>query len=156
MQKRVAAHCARQPEASSPLQIDCSSLNHRPTQRTSRLPGPPRPPRAPPAAGALGSPAAAAARSVQIRTMRLFFESSEQVLHPALVSTFCSTAKLVGLFSLMIVSVPSRWELNASIVFGLKPPPSVPLPIGSVARTFPSSAFKMTQTLGRAHIANRM
>ena len=73
-------------------------------------------------------------------------------MQPDLVGTVCSTAKLVGLLSLMMVSVPSRCELNASIVAGLNPPPSVPLPMGSVASTLPSSAFTTTQTSGvRAH-----
>ena len=78
---------------------------------------------------------------MQIKTIRLFLVSSDEVLQPGLVCTVCSTAKLVGLFSLMMVSVPSRCELNASIVLGLNPPPSVPLPMGSVASTLPSSAF---------------
>jgi hypothetical protein len=79
------------------------SADQRPTHNTSRLPGPPRPPppRRPPAgafvAGAcVGAPGM---RSVQIKTIRLFFVSSDEVLQPALVSTVCSSAKLVGLFS---------------------------------------------------------
>ena len=45
--------------------------------------------------------------------MRLFLVSSDEVLQPALVVTFCSTAKLVGLLSLMMVSVASRpFELH--------------------------------------------
>ena len=42
-----------------------------------------------------------------------------QRLGPRHVRRFCSTTKLVGLFSLMTVNVPSRCELKASIVFGL-------------------------------------
>src|ERR1017187_7379126 len=132
-----------------------------PTHNTSRLPGPPRPPPRRSPAGAFVADAGVAdpacgARSVQIKTIWLCLVSSEQVLQPCLVCTVCDTAKLVGLLSLMMVSVPSRCELNASIVAGLNPPPSVPLPRGSVASTLPSSAFTTTQTLGLAHMANRM
>src|SRR5260221_8629189 len=88
--------------------------------------------------------------------MRSFFESSEDVLQPGLVCTVCSTSKLVGLLSLMMVRVPSRCELKASMVLGLKPPPSVPLPMGSVARIVPLSAPRTTQMPGLAHMAKRM
>src|SRR5208282_539440 len=103
-------------------------LNQRPTNKTSRLPGPPRPPRRPPPAGAFVIGAGAGApgrRSVQIKTITLFLVSSEEVLQPVLVCTVCSTTKFVGLLSLMMVSVPLRCELHASIVAGLNPPPSV-------------------------------
>src|SRR5665213_3605487 len=99
--------------------------------------------------------AACGSCSVQIKTIRLFLVSSAEVLQPALVCTVCSTAKLVGLLSLMMVSVPLRCELHASIVAGLNPPPSVPPSRGSVASTLPSPAFTTTQTLGFAHMANR-
>jgi hypothetical protein len=36
---------------------------------------------------------ACGARSVQIKTIRLFLESNEEVLQPCLVSTVCSTAQ---------------------------------------------------------------
>ena len=95
-------------------------------------------------------------RSVVIKMMAFFLVSSVQVLARDLVCTVCVTSKLVGLFSLMIVRVPSPWELNASMVFGLNPPPSVPLPIGKVARIFPSSALSTTQVEGLWHMAKRM
>src|SRR5580700_2854223 len=100
------------------------------------------------AGGGVGAAAAPGMRSVQTVTMTLFLVSSDDVLQPVLVCTVCSTAKLVGLLSLMMVSVPSRCELQASIVAGLKPPPSVPLPRGRVVMTLPVSAFTMTQTFG--------
>ena len=56
----------------------------------------------------------------------------------------------------MMVSVPSRWELKASIVFGSNPPPSVPAPMGRVFSTLPVSALTTTQTLGSTHMANKM
>ena len=55
----------------------------------------------------------------------------------------------------MIVSVPSPCELKASMLLGLNPPPSVPLPIGSVARILPSSALRTTQVWGSWHMAKR-
>ena len=68
------------------------SLSHRPTHSTSRLPGPPppRPPRRCPAAasvavagaGAFVAVATCGARSVQIKTIRLFLVSSDEVLQP--------------------------------------------------------------------------
>ena len=67
--------------------------------------------------------------------------SRESAVFPlTLVCTVCSTSKLVGLVSLMTVSVPSPCELNASIVAGLKAAPSTPPPIGRAARILPSSA----------------
>jgi hypothetical protein len=78
----------------------------------------------------------------------LVLVSSVQVLARGIVLTVCSTTKLVGLFSLMMVSVPSPWELKASMVAGLKPPPSVPFPMGSVSRIFPSTALRMTTVAG--------
>ena len=80
-----------------------------------------------------------------IKMIWLFLVSKVQVLARDFVCTVCATSKLVGLFSLMMVNVPSPCELNASMVAGLNPPLSVPLPIGKVPRILPSSAFKMTQ-----------
>ena len=101
---------------------------HRPTTRISSRPGPPRPPPLPlpgwsvlPAGG--GDPAVEpGAGSVVINRIRLFWVSKVQVLARDLVCTVCSTSKLVGLFSLMMVSVPSPCELKASRVFGRKQP----------------------------------
>jgi hypothetical protein len=44
------------------------------------------------------------------------------------VATVCSTTKLVGLFSLIAVNVPSPRELEAPIVAGLNTAPAVPAP----------------------------
>src|SRR5205823_437204 len=127
--------------------------NYRPTTRISRSDGPPlsRPPRLPPpgrpaSGGGVGAAAVSAfggevgEGSVVIRTIWFFFVSSVQVLARDLVCTVCSTSKLVGLVSLIMVSVPSPCELKASMVAGLNPPLSVPRPMGSVARILPSSA----------------
>ena len=64
------------------------------------------------------------------------------------VFKFCSTSKLVGLFSLTIVIVPLPWVLNASIVAGLNAAPSEPPASGSRARMLPSLALKMTKVCG--------
>src|ERR1051326_3619510 len=99
---------------------------HRPTTIISNKEGPP--PRAgrwplegSVVAGAsvpvvLVADAAAGAGSVVIKMIWFLLASSVQVLARDLVRTLCSTSKLVGLFSLMIVNVPSPWELNASMV----------------------------------------
>src|SRR6185369_5118694 len=94
--------------------------------------------------------------SVVIKTIWFFFVSSVQVLARALVCTVCSTSKLVGLISLMMVNVPSAPELNASCVAGLNRPPSDPLPIGRLARILPSSALSTTHACGFRHMAKRM
>src|SRR5438874_31594 len=64
------------------------------------------------------------------------------------VFKFCTTSKLVGLFSLTIVIVPLPWVLNASIVAGLNAAPSEPPASGSLARMLPSFALKMTNVCG--------
>ena len=46
--------------------------------------------------------------------------SSVTVRAPFMVSRFCSTSKLVGLFSFTIVIVPLPCVLNASIVSGIE------------------------------------
>ena len=56
------------------------------------------------------------ANSVVIKTIWLFLVSSVQVLARGLVETVWVTAKFDGEISLMIVRVPSPWELNASMV----------------------------------------
>ncbi len=133
---------------------------YRPTTRISSKPGPSRLPYFLPSdwsapAGEVARAPASGAGSVVIKMIWLFLVSSAQVLARDLVCTVCVTSKLVGLFSLMMVRVPSPCELNASIVFGLKPPLSVPLPIGKVARIFPLLAFKTTQFCGLWHMTNR-
>ena len=95
-------------------------------------PGPrPDPPGAPPGGGGGGGAGAAVgagggAYSAVIVRIRLFFVSIVMVFAPGMVCTTCSATKLVGLFSLTIETVPSPAELNASIMAGLKPAPSVP------------------------------
>ena len=71
-----------------PGSIARARSDHRPTQRTSKLPGPPLPRRPPaPASVATGGAldSVCGARSVQIRTMRSVLESNEEVLQPGLV-----------------------------------------------------------------------
>src|SRR5580700_2465391 len=118
----------------------------------------PRPPRPRPAGGGAGLTGAGGGGpySAVISRIRLVLLSSVKVLAPTGVATVCSTAKLVGLFSLMTVRVPSPCELKASIVLGLKVAPSTPVPIGSVARIFPVSAFRITMLAGLRHAAKRM
>ena len=58
-------------------------------------------------------------RSEAIKMTWFVLVSSEQVLAPGMVSTVCSTSKVFGSVSLMIVSLPSPVETKASIVFGL-------------------------------------
>src|SRR5271154_5717204 len=88
--------------------------------------------------------------------IRFVFASSVRVLARGIVSRVCSTVKLVGPFSFTIVSVPSFWELNASVVFGLNAAPSEPRPIGRVARIFPSPALRITMFCGLRQAAKRM
>src|SRR5690242_7637056 len=64
------------------------------------------------------------------------------------VLRFSSSSKLVGLFSLTIVIVPLPCELNASIVAGLNAAPSELPASGSLARTLPSLALKITNVWG--------
>src|SRR5580765_7667089 len=64
------------------------------------------------------------------------------------VFRFCSTSKLVGLFSLTIVIVPLPCVLNASIVAGLNTAPSEPPASGNRSRIFPSFALRMTNVCG--------
>ena len=70
--------------------------------------------------------------------------SNVMVRAPFIVSRFCSTSNVVGLFSLTIVSVPLPCVLNASIVDGLNAAPSDPPASGSVVRILPSVALMMT------------
>ena len=63
---------------------------------------------------------------------------------PFIVCRFCSTSKLVGLFSLTIVIVPLPCVLNASIVAGLNTAPSDPPASGRFARILPSFALRIT------------
>src|SRR5208283_2123994 len=72
------------------------------------------------------------------------------------VVTVCSTTKSVGEFSLMTVSVPSPWELKASIVAGLKVAPSQPTPMGRSVMMWPSMAERMTMSLWSRQAAKRM
>src|SRR5438874_1895378 len=89
-------------------------------------------------AGTGGGPYSAA-----IVRMWLVLVSKVRVLAPVMVWRFCSTAKLVGLFSLTIVMVPLPWELKTSIVAGLKTAPSEAPASGRVVMILPSSALRM-------------
>src|ERR1017187_904120 len=102
------------------------------------------------AGGAGGGPYSAA-----ISNTWLVFGSSVSVLAPRMVGTFCSTTKLVGLFSLMTVRVPSPFELKASMVLEIKVAPSVPVPIGRVSRILPVSELRITMVAGVWQEANR-
>src|SRR6185369_5075260 len=107
----------------------------------------PRPPRpcggAPPAGGAAGG-GGGGPYSAAIVRIWFVFVSSVSVLAPTIVWRSCSTAKLVGLFSLTIVMVPLPCELKASIVAGLKTTPSEPPTNGSEVMILPSSALRIT------------
>ena len=70
--------------------------------------------------------------------------SSVTVRAPFMVCKFCSTSKLVGLFSLTIVMVPLPWVLKTSLVAGLKTAPSDPQASGSLVRILPSLALRIT------------
>ena len=82
--------------------------------------------------------------------MKMWFVllSNAIVRAPSIVARFCSTSKLVGLVSLMTVSVPLPCVLNASNVAGLKTAPSEPPASGSRARIFPSFALRITIVCG--------
>ena len=88
--------------------------------------------------------------------IRSVFVSRVSTLARAGVGTVCSTAKLVGEFSLMTVSVPSPCELNASMVAGLKVAPSQPLPMGRSVMMCPSVAERMTMFCLSRQAAKRM
>src|ERR1019366_7903298 len=107
----------------------------------------PRPPRpcggAPPAGGVAGG-GGGGPYSAAIVSMWFVFVSNVSVLAPAIVWRSCSTAKLVGLFSLTIVLVPLPCELKASIVAGLNTAPSEPPASGSEVMILPSSALRIT------------
>src|SRR5262245_34461341 len=64
------------------------------------------------------------------------------------VFRFCSTSKLVGLFSLTMVIVPLPCVLNASIVDGLNAAPSELPASGNRWRICPSFALRMTNRCG--------
>src|ERR1017187_862976 len=102
------------------------------------------------AGGAGGGP-----HSAGLISTWLVLVSIVSVLAPRMVVTFCSTTKLVGLFSLMTVKVPSPFELKASMVLGLKVAPSVPVPIGKVSRILPVSELRITMVAGVWQEANR-
>src|ERR1700730_7559875 len=96
-------------------------------------------PRPPPGGGGGAGP-----RSWLIVKMWLVLLSNVIVLAPFIVSRFCSTSKLVGLFSLTTVSVPLPCVLKASIVEGLKTAPSDPPASGRLVKLLPSSALRIT------------
>src|SRR5439155_4720246 len=101
--------------------------------------GAPRAPRPPPGGGGGAGP-----RSSLMVKMRFVLLSNVIVRAPFIVWRFCSTSKLVGLFSLTIVSVPLPCVLNASIVAGLNTAPSEAPASGRVVRILPSPARRIT------------
>src|SRR5258706_6104551 len=112
-----------------------------PTTRIVNDPGTATPgvARPPPGGGGPAGP-----RSMLIVRMWLVLLSNVIVRAPFIVCRFCSTSKLVGLFSLTTVSVPLPWVLKASIVAGLNAAPSEPPASGSFARILPSTALRIT------------
>ena len=124
-----------------------------PTIRSTNEPGSMGPRGGP--AGRAGAPGGAGANSADISKMWFVFRSIVSVLATGMVVRFCSTTKLVGLFSLITVSVPSLCELNASIVDGLNTAPSVPAPIGTVVMILPSLALRITIVWGLRQATNR-
>src|SRR5580692_2725641 len=116
-----------------------------------------RMPRVPPEApdGGAGG-AGVGPYSAVIRKRLPVFVSSVMVLARCGVNTVCSTAKSVGEFSLITVSVPSPWELNTSIVSGLNVAPSHPTPMGRSVKMCPSAADKMIMLFLSRQAANRI
>src|SRR5260221_2652400 len=112
-----------------------------PTTRIVNEPGTAAPgvARPPPGGGGPAGP-----RSMLIVRMWFVLLSNVIVRAPFIVFRFCSTSKLVGLFSLTMVSVPLPCVLNASMVDGLNAAPSEPPASGSFARIFPSVALRIT------------
>ena len=96
-------------------------------------------PRPPPGGGGGAGP-----RSWLIVRMWFVLLSNVIVRAPFIVSRFCSTSKLVGLFSLTTVNVPLPCVLKASIVEGLNTAPSEPPASGRLVRILPSSALRIT------------
>src|SRR3954471_8314645 len=113
-------------------------------------PGSEPPPRPPGAGAPAGGAAGGGAGSVAIANRWPVLLSNAIVRAPldGHVLRFSSTSKLVGLFSLTTVIVPFPCVLNASIVAGLNAAPSELPASGSVARTFPSFALRMTNVCG--------
>src|SRR5437763_1552528 len=105
--------------------------------------GVPWAPRPPPGGGGDAGP-----RSWLIVKMWFVLVSNVIVRAPFIVSRFCSTSKLVGLFSLTMVNVPLPCVLKASMVDGLNAAPSEPPASGSRSRIFPSFALRMTNVCG--------
>src|SRR5215472_9876119 len=97
-------------------------------------------------AGPGGASGAGGPYSAAIVKRWFVFVSSARVFAPFIVSSVCSTSKLVGLFSLMNVIVPAFSALIASIVFGLNATVSTPAPVGRVVMILPLSAFTTTTT----------
>src|SRR4029077_20018051 len=126
-----------------------------PTMMIVKEPGiapPPRPPRPPPAGGVVpaggGGGGGAASEAIANRWPVLLSKAIVRAPFDGQVFRFCSTSKLVGLFSLTMVIVPLPCVLNASIVAGLNVAPSELPASGSLVRIFPSFAFRMTNVCG--------
>src|SRR5882757_11124299 len=110
-------------------------------------PGIVAPPR-PPAGGAVPGGSGAASAAIANRWPVLLSNAIVRAPFDGQVFRFCSTSKLVGLFSLTMVIVPLPWVLNASIVAGLNTAPSEPPASGSFASTLPSFALRTTKVCG--------
>src|SRR5947207_12384082 len=113
---------------------------------------PPRPPRPPPAGGGVpaggGGGGGAASDAIANRCPVLLSNAMVRAPFEGHVFRFCSTSKLVRLFSLTMVIVPLPCVLNASIVVGLNVAPSELPASGNLARIFPSVALRMTNVCG--------
>src|ERR1051326_2476021 len=106
----------------------------------------PRPPRpvgggAPAGGGGGGGPASDA---IAKRCPVLLSKAIVRAPLPGHVFRFCSTSKLVGLFSLTLLIVPLPCVLNASIVCGLNAAPSELPAGGRRSRLLRSFALRMT------------
>src|SRR5260221_11734666 len=112
-----------------------------PTTRIVNEPGTAAPgvARPPPGGGGGAGP-----RSWLIVKMWFVLLSNVIVRAPFIVSRFCSTSKLVGLFSLTTVNVPLPCVLKASIVDGLNTAPSDPPASGRLVKILPSLALRIT------------
>src|SRR5215510_5932858 len=111
-------------------------------------PRPPRPPTggaAPAGGGGGGGPISDA---IANRWPVLLSKAMVRAPFEGQVFKFCSTSKLVALFSLTIVIVPFPCVLKASMVAGLNVAPSELPASGSLSRIFPSFALRITNVCG--------
>src|SRR5207247_9443378 len=125
-----------------------------PTMMMVKEPGitEPRPPPRPPAGGVLpaggGGGGGPTSEAIANRWPVLLSNAMVRAPFEGQVFRFCSTSKLVGLFSLTMVIVPLPCVLKASMVAGLNAAPSELPASGSLARIVPSFALRMTNVCG--------